>query len=163
MQTHQFTFGFVFGEGISSFPPGKNPTEADVVRRWVCEYDSRRGDQFRTGETFKHGVIFCVVDELIDFWKNNSSEAIRPRWKVFTKVKDLVTRVEPLKRFTRQRKDSESHKEWIENTLACFSEVFDISEVPEKRVLKKSKRFADEDFEVPGTSKSKRVFVVGLS
>ena len=166
MHTHFFTFGFIFGEGISTFPPKKIPTEADVVRRWIYEFDSRFLGQNlrRPGEAFKNEVIYNVVDDLIEFWKNEGF-FIRPRWKVFTKVKDLVTQVESFRHYTRQRGDPESHKEWIETTLARFSDEFDISESErsEERVVKPTKRFADEDFVAPGPSSSKRAFVAEAS
>ena len=164
MQTHQFKLEFIFGKGISSFPPGTVPIEADLVRRWVFEYDRMRGDRIRPGEAFQHEVISSVVDELIDFWKaNNSGQPIRPRWKVFTKVKDfIVGRVEPLFMFIRQRNEPEQHAQWIANILSSFVSKFDISatspDPAEKRVPKKSKRFVEEDPDYPGPS-SKRSFV----
>ena len=61
MQTHQFKLEFIFGKGIPSFPPGTVPIEADLVRRWVFEYDRMRGDRIRPGEAFQHEVISSVV------------------------------------------------------------------------------------------------------
>ena len=163
MKTHQFKLEFIFGKGISSFPPGKVPIEADIVRRWVFDYDRMRGDRLRPGEAFQHEVIFCVVDELMDFWKINVDHPIRPRWKVFTKVKAIVDRVQPLMAYVRQRDNPENHQEWIEYQLSCFQSECDISEDGvEKRVPKNTRKFEEEDPDFPGPS-SKKAFVVGES
>ena len=121
MKTHQFKLEFIFGKGISSFPPGKVPIEADIVRRWVFDYDRMRGDRLRPGEAFQHEVIFCVVDELMDFWKINVDHLIHPRWKVFTKVKAIVDRVEPLMAFVRQRNNPQDHQGGLKISCHVFN------------------------------------------
>ena len=165
MQSHQFKLGFIFGDAISSFAPKKKPSEADVIRFWMFEYDSRRGNKYRPAEGFHHEVIFVVVDSLMDFWKLHfPMEPVSVRWKVFEKVKDIVERVVPLMAFVRQRNSPEEHQEWIQGQLSRFESECDISvsTLDEKRLSKKAKRFDDEDLDYRPSS-SKRAFVAELS
>ena len=68
MKTRHEILEYIFGDYLQHLDQSSQPTEYDVIRRWITIYDEERGKDFHMHQKTKKLVIDKVSDEIVSCW-----------------------------------------------------------------------------------------------
>ena len=140
-KSRQELIGHIFGESIPCFDSESNapPTELDVIKRWMFEYDLKRGSAHKMPDCAKLNVIRTISNELVAIWEKTTTN-LKSDNEIQIKIQKLVhKKAEPLGNFKRSHR--KSNDQWREEKCKSFNRVFNISRIettPNPMLLGKS-------------------------
>ena len=114
----------IFGKA-SGFTQVGQPTEQDVVAYWLWLMELEGGD--KRGANRKAGfgdAVTTIANSLMVHWRiTNPDVALISDDSVKQKVRDIIGRTEPLRKFTRELQN----EDWISTQRKLFQSIVDIS------------------------------------
>ena len=91
----------------------------DVVRVWMYKFDKNCGDKKQISQNTKDNIINEVVNDLINFEKNNSRPVDEVKYVKKTVV-GIIKEAEKLEPYKNKYKDK---ADWIADRRKCYEKI----------------------------------------